>query len=185
MILGSIAFAFIILVVLLLLYLRKKCKTLSDKNKKRFENLKSKIFWNPFIRYTLLNALKLNMSAMTTYKVNINDGVNVGVASFILLVFLMLPLGYSIILYRLNDSLDKEKHVKSFGTLYMGRDVGGGINSKAWLFPLFFFFRRTAFVGATIFLFAYPSMQMLIHQLLTIVAMCYVSWDDQMFETKG
>ena len=156
-------FLVIVFVVLLMFYIRKKCKNLSEKNKQRFESLKGKIFWNPLIRYTLLNALKLTMSALTTYKVNIDDGVNIGFSTLILIVFLLLPIVYSVVLYRLNDSLDKQKYVKSIGTLYQGRDVGGGIDSKAWVFPLFFFFRRIAFAAVTIFLFSYPSMQMLAH----------------------
>ena len=59
-------FAFIIALVLVFIYLRKRCK-LSNKNKERYERIKSKVFWNPFIRYLFLNALKLNLSAMVAF----------------------------------------------------------------------------------------------------------------------
>ena len=158
LVLGSMVFVAIVLVVLLLLWLRKRCKNLSEKNKQRLDGLKSKVFWNPLIRYTLLNALKLNMTAMTTYKTNLSDDANVSIASCIMFMFVFLPFVYAIILYRKNDELDDEKNIKAFGTLYQGRYVGEDISSKAWLFPFFFFFRRTAFVSATIFLFSWPSM---------------------------
>lgn len=118
LVLGSMAFVAIILVVLLLLWLRKRCKNMSEKNKQRLDGLKSKVFWNPLIRYTLLNALKLNMTAMTAYKTNLSDEANVSIASCIMFMFVFLPFFYAIILYRKNDELDKEKNIKAFGTLY-------------------------------------------------------------------
>ena len=64
------------------------------------------MFWNHLIRYSLLNALKLNMTAMTAYKTNINDEANVSIASCIMFMFLFLSLVYAIVLYKKNDELD-------------------------------------------------------------------------------
>ena len=71
--LASGAFLLVICVIVLLLWCRKRCTNLSEKNKQRIAGLKTKIFWNPLIRYTLLNALKLNMSAMTAYKTDLDN----------------------------------------------------------------------------------------------------------------
>ena len=37
-------------------------------------NLKAKVFWNPIIRYLILNSLKLTMTALVALKVN-KDGL--------------------------------------------------------------------------------------------------------------
>ena len=104
-------------------------------------------------------------------------------ASAILFTFVLLPIIYSVVLYKLDGTLGEEKNVKTIGTLYLGRRVDNG--SNVWLYPLFFFLRRTAFVAVTIYLFAFPSLQMLSHQLLTLGMLLYLCWDDQMFETTS
>ena len=51
------------LIVFALTCCRKRC--MSAKNQERASALKNKIFFNPIIRYTLLNTLKFNLAAMT------------------------------------------------------------------------------------------------------------------------
>ena len=59
----TIVFAILIVLVIVLTYLFRRIK-LSDVKKKRFADLKKKIFFNAIIRYSLVNTLKLNMIAM-------------------------------------------------------------------------------------------------------------------------
>ena len=49
------------------IYLARKVN-ISDKNKKRINDMKQKIFYNAFIRYALLNALKFHMTAFIIMK---------------------------------------------------------------------------------------------------------------------
>ena len=65
-ILFSTLFAILIAIVLVIIYLQKRC-ILSEKNRIRYARLKNKVFWNPVIRYLFLNALKLNFSAMIAF----------------------------------------------------------------------------------------------------------------------
>ena len=62
LVIGSFVFALIVVAIVLLSKYGRKCK-LSEKNKKRVEAIKRKIFFNALIRYLLMNALKLYMSA--------------------------------------------------------------------------------------------------------------------------
>ena len=65
LILGSIILALLIILVLIAIYISR-----SEERKKW---LKDKIFFNPFVRYAFLNALKLNMAAMVAFKRQSND----------------------------------------------------------------------------------------------------------------
>ena len=49
------------------IYVARRVK-ISDKNKKRLNDLKQKIFYNAFIRFFLLNALKFHMTAFIIMK---------------------------------------------------------------------------------------------------------------------
>lgn len=67
MLIGSIVFAGIIVVIVLLVVNRKKLKV-SDKVFGILNKIKQKIFWNAIIRYLFLNYLKLNMSSFVVLK---------------------------------------------------------------------------------------------------------------------
>ena len=58
-------------------------------------------------------------------------------------------------------------------------------NARITLYPISFFYRRTIFMFATVILFDKPAIQMLIHILLTLATIIYISFDPWMFETKA
>ena len=67
-ILGTICFILLIIMVLSLIRLCNKVTKLTRKNKERLEKIRKKFLYNPIIRYAFLNALKLNLVVMLTYK---------------------------------------------------------------------------------------------------------------------
>ena len=50
---------------------------------------------------------------------------------------------------------------------------------------MIFFWRRTIFIAATVFLFEYPLMQMYVHNLLSLIALVLLIVDRQGFDTKA
>ena len=65
--LGTIVFIIIILVVIIL---RKFCRSQCGRN---IEKLRQRIFWNSFIRYTTLNAMKIYLACLVAFK-QFNEG---------------------------------------------------------------------------------------------------------------
>ena len=119
---GTIVFVLIIVTVVLLIKYGHKVK-LSEKNKKRLESVKNKIFFNALIRYLLMNALKFYMSAMVVLSRSWDDKVSVSF-SFLFLVFLVaIPIVSSRLLYKENDHLIEEPKRKKIGNFYTGRNV--------------------------------------------------------------
>ena len=52
---------------------------------------------------------------------------------------------------------------------------------RAWVFPLVFFGRRLVFILGTVALFDYPSIQMIMHQILSLGMLAYLLSDLYMF----
>lgn len=66
LLLGSLVFLIIILMLVAIILISRRVKV-SDKNRERIKKLKRKIFFNPIVRYLLLNSLKLNMSGFVVF----------------------------------------------------------------------------------------------------------------------
>ena len=73
---------------------------LSLKSKERIKRLKDKVFYNPLIRYSLLNAMNYNMAAMTAFVNTNGEQRQVIIAVLLLIVVNVLPIIYARILYR-------------------------------------------------------------------------------------
>ena len=95
------------------------------------------------------------------------------------------PLILSRTLFRLNDELHSVENLKKFGSMYSGRNVSPKRGRHlAWIAPLVFFFRRTLFIIATVFILEQPAIQMIAHQVLSILAVAYISYDSHMFQSE-
>ena len=73
---------------------------LSLKSKERIKWLKDKVFYNPLIRYSLLNAMNYNMAAMTAFVNNNGEQRQVIIAILLLIVNNVLPIVYARILIK-------------------------------------------------------------------------------------
>ena len=70
--------------------------------------------------------------------------------------------------------------------MYMGRRVQNNLDERrVWIYPISFFCRRTIFIMATVLLFEYPNMQMVVHQVLTMANLVYISIDHRMFNDQS
>ena len=112
-------FVGLIIIVLVIICVARRIR-LSDKNKERCAMLKGKIFYNALIRYTLLNALKLNLMAMLPLNSNDEDAdfVKKLVPILLLIILVQLPFIYVCCLEKRKSELDQPMVSNSLGNLY-------------------------------------------------------------------
>ena len=172
-VIGSAILAFIVLVVVLIIIGGRKCHC-SQKNQARVKSIKQKIFFNPIIRYLLLNALKLNFVSLVVFKSTKErtlKEISVSVVTFA--VVNISPIIFLYVLRKNRDHLNEEDKVKSFGSLYLGKNIQRPTH-KVHRYPLAFFWRRIAFISATVFLLDYPLLQIVTNHVLTLATLIYL-----------
>lgn len=123
---------------------------LSDKNRERCASLKRKIFFKSIIRYTLLNALKLNFIAILAINSNEAKSLANRMMPICLLVILsLLPYIYVCIIQKRKKDLDQPKVSQSIGNLYSGLNLqesgekeGEKKQKHVWHYIFVFMLRR-------------------------------------------
>ena len=93
LLIGTIIFVVIILIITLAIVFTQKC-TCTLKCKERVEYLRRKVYWNPIIRYLILNSLKLNMIVFVAFKANETKGSDKVLAIIILCVLIITPIAF-------------------------------------------------------------------------------------------
>ena len=108
-----------IIILALLCYCFLRCCS------KRARALKRKVLFNPIIRFTLLSSLKLNMALILGLRAFTSETEpDTKVINILLFVFFSyLPIQYARLLYAKRDALDSELARKTYGSLYLGRNV--------------------------------------------------------------
>ena len=83
------------------------------------------VFFNPIIRYLVLNSLKLNMTGLLAIKLAKPENSLTDLISAIgtLTMVNMAPLIFLIVLVRQRRELEQEESRLSFGALYNGKNV--------------------------------------------------------------
>ena len=155
------SFLTFVLLLILLIKLRSRIK-LSDKTKARIMKVKEKVFYNPLIRYLLLNALKFNFAAFIVFRKPIGGAWDVFLGLVIMISMTVLPALLFYLLRKNRDNLEQEEQRKVYGTLYTGKNVEMKAENQ-FIYILVFFYRRTLFVCATIFLYDYPTIQVIVN----------------------
>lgn len=102
----------------------------------------------------------------------------------LLLLLTMTPIFFFGLLAYRKKRLSDEDSVKSFGTLYKGRNVEKPTNNVQFD-PLAFFFRRSLFTCISVFLFNSPEIQMIVNQCLIMAYIVYLANDSAKFETRS
>lgn len=183
LLLGSILFTVVILLLVIAIFIASRVKC-SDKCKERMKNWKRKVFFNPIIRYLLLNSLKLNLSAFIVFASPEKAMTDMLVASITLAIINLSPIVLCWVIYRYRNSLMEEDNRKAFGTLYQGRKTEDK-NHRIMLYPIAFFYRRTIFVAVTIYLFDYPAMQMIVNQVITLAMAGFLLHETSLFASRS
>mmetsp|Transcript_20732 Transcript_20732/g.25371 ORF Transcript_20732/g.25371 Transcript_20732/m.25371 type:complete len:301 (-) Transcript_20732:1007-1909(-) len=183
LLLGSLVFVLIIIMLVAVIVISRRVK-FSDKCRERVKKLKQKVFYNPIIRYLLLNSLKLNMSGLIVFKTAGATKEDIAVAVAIIALVNGAPLMFLFAINRNRGILLEDDTRKSFGAAYAGKNVTDE-DHAAHVYPFVFFLRRCAFIAATIYLFDYPVMQMNVQYLLTMVSICILANDSRVFESKS
>jgi len=94
MILVSVLFVIIIAFVLLLYFLCKRTNC-----GERLLKLKHKVFWNPMIRYVILNALKFYMAGFVVFKATSSEESEVGSGAIVQAVAIVAIVNFSVYLF--------------------------------------------------------------------------------------
>lgn len=124
-----------------------------------YMTIKTKIFWNTLIRFTLQSFLKLMMGACLTLSLLqwANGGeVQQGITSIVMIVALvLLPFIYVYVMYRKFDDLAMPSVKDRIGTIYNNMNPG-----KVWAlaYATVFLGRRSLFVLLTFTLTMYPHL---------------------------
>ena len=171
------------MLVLITVVIIVKRSRASPKCNERVKKLKRFVFFNPIIRYLVLNSLKLNMSGLVVFK-TLGETMDKGVGIAILTLVNGAPIVFYIVVERWKDKLESEEARKSFGSIYAGKSLRDK-DHLAGLYPMQFFWRRALFIAATVFLFDYPLMQMYAHFLLTMISIVILSTDKRAFDSIG
>ena len=82
---------------------------LSEKVRLLFADLKSMLLFNPLIRYTMINCLKLNNTGMVVF-IGLSTGTSQTVFGVLIVIAMsILPIVYAVIVYRKRKELNKAK----------------------------------------------------------------------------
>ena len=184
LLLGSIALIVLVLILILAMIVLKRM-LISEEGRERIKKLKRMVFFNPIIRYLVLNSLKLNMAGLVPFKMASGASASeIMTAMSIVLVVNGAPILFYLALRRHHLALQEDDNKASFGALYKGKNVHDK-NHRVWFYVLLFFWRRTLFVAASVFLFDYPLMQMMAHYLLTGATIVLLTSNRRLFESAS
>ena len=177
------AFAIVIisLLIFVIVKIMRRCK-LSPKNQRRVQKLSSLVFYNPLIRFIMLYSMKLNVTSLMAIKrwqmIDLGEKFTATLSLAFLFVF---PVICAKFLHKNAKELHKEANVQKFGSLYGGRNVDAKKQHKVWVLPLAYFFRRSVFMVATVYLRTSPSLQVIVHQVLILLTLAYLIRDKHRF----
>eukprot|EP00353_Schmidingerella_taraikaensis_P000698 CAMPEP_0185592168 /NCGR_PEP_ID=MMETSP0434-20130131/67024_1 /TAXON_ID=626734 ORGANISM="Favella taraikaensis, Strain Fe Narragansett Bay" /NCGR_SAMPLE_ID=MMETSP0434 /ASSEMBLY_ACC=CAM_ASM_000379 /LENGTH=200 /DNA_ID=CAMNT_0028217763 /DNA_START=98 /DNA_END=700 /DNA_ORIENTATION=- len=169
---------------MIIVFIARRIK-LTDERKKKIKNLRTKVFWNPIVRYLFLNSLKLNMLAVVVFKVAEKAIGDVAPAIAILAVLNGAPLVFYIALRRNKDSLDTETTKNSIGSIYAGKNLASEGRNALVYHPWAFFLRRLIFVVITVFKFDQPQIQMLAHHVLTVLMIAVLVYNPRAYQSRS
>ena len=178
----------VVITLSVILFYCARRQQLTSKIKSRIMDLKQKVFFNPLIRFVYLNYLKLNMGAMVgifsakaTYK-------DILPSCAVIIVLNLIPIIFAYVLHKKRLNLAEESVVKSIGTIYQGQKVDSlekpKVKQRNWIYPLVFCSRRTLFIWVCTGLFYHVNMQMVVHQLLTMLTIVYYMVQKGRFDTR-
>ena len=140
------------------------------------------VFYNPIIRYFVLNSLKLSICAAVALRDQDGEDSAYVYPFMILTVINVIPVVFFLVAYCKRDKLDEEATRKSIGAIYLGKNVTKN-DHKAHVYPMIFFWRRSLFVIVTVCLFDQPTLQMIAHYLLTMLTVTALLADSTAFDS--
>lgn len=98
--------AALILLIYCLCRNQSKC---SHKNRERIQKLKDKVLYNPFIKYSYVNCLKINMAGLMALSNFDNESINQRIVAIAVIALIsLLPLLFARILCKHAEQLDSE-----------------------------------------------------------------------------
>lgn len=139
--------------------------------------LRKKLLWNTVIRLVLEESLETTYAVVLCFKYSsFNSGAFGSMTDYILSVILAVAIAtlpaFMIIFYlKYFDQWEDEKFEEIYGAPL------DGLNKKksSLFYPVYFVIRRVAFALTTLFLFNYVILQLIIHLVLTMISIFYLS----------
>ena len=105
----------------------------------------------------MVNALKLNLNAFMTLKAYAaNNTGQKATAILILTIINFVPIILARLLCKQKNSLEDEANWNRYNTIYKGKRVNKEKNHHVWFYSVAFFYRRTIFISAMVYLFDWP-----------------------------
>ena len=85
--------------------------------------LKASFFWNPMIRYYILNSLKLSMTGFIVFKAKDSGPGDYVIAILLLIILNSMPIIFYKVLRQNEETLAKEDTKKTIGAIYAGINI--------------------------------------------------------------
>ena len=82
---------------------------MSEKSIERIDKIKQMVFYNPIIRYLLLNSLKLNFSAFIVFRPPIGSAWDIVLGLAIMILINAAPIFFFYVLHKNREELKEEK----------------------------------------------------------------------------
>ena len=95
----------VIIVIVTVIAIIFQKRGLTEKGRARLLTVKRLVFYNPIIRYLTLNALKLNLVAISTFKKSASSVVQLTTSAIILALLNLAPIVFAIVLNSNRDRL--------------------------------------------------------------------------------
>ena len=84
-------------------------------------------------------------------------------AIVILTIINIVPIVLARLMCKRKHELEEGANWSRYNTIYKGKRVNKERNHHVWFYPIAFFYRRTIFICAMVFLFDWPYLQMVVH----------------------
>ena len=160
------------LLILILLVIRVINKNPSPKMKTAIEKVKTKLFWNAFIRSSLQSYLKIAIIAISALTIiSQNTMLKTTTAIVNLIVLLVLPVLYGLLMYRKRKEMTLEETNVKYGSLFLGIR-----HLSIWqaFYSVIFLLRRLIFALIVVILADTPSIVVGFIIALNMTFICYI-----------
>ena len=147
--------------------------------------MKTKVFWNPIVRYLVLNSMKLSMSALVVMYATEKGAGDIATSIGLLTLLNGAPFVFMFALRSNKKTLAEQETIKSIGAIYAGKNVESKQDHYLWLYPMVFFWRRTFYIVITVYLFDWPGVQVQAHLVLSLISAGILAVDPSAFESTA
>ena len=167
------------LIVTTLVVLLVKCgHKCSQTCKTKASQMKKKLLWNFFLRFSLQSFLKISIGALFAVSVvdftsSASSSVNAAINILTVVLISSLPVFYAILMHRNKGSLNQEGMKEKIGSLYLEMRVD---TVSQRLFASLFLARRLLYAAITVAFYEKPGCLITLFMLMNTLNMIYLGY---------